>query len=862
MKIYTTIALALLFSISSIADNKKQDEKKITQWLKVEGLKVIKPAFSDIKNFKEKTFELQQLFKTKFKKTSEFNPTNSGAFNWNGREFNWTKSATDTSGSINLNATHENEVAYVSTYLTVERWRKLKVHISSKSMCELYVDDKLIVGNYKESDKISAKANKEIKLKRGTHKIVVKTFGHKDKDWIIKGKIIDTDSLGLENVKVTLSPEERMNINHIISGKKCSGASLSPSGKYVIMSYSERVDNSDKHIYWKELKNITSGKIIHTFRSSKLSNIKWLPQNDIISYIQKSGKNSDIFTYNVNTQEETLVADNIKDMSYFSWAPNEEFIIYSVSEDNNTKKWKLKKLQGIEDRLSGNRRRSFLYKYNIASGVTQRLTYGKYTTSLHDISFDSKKIAFSHSKNDYNEFPFRKQDLYIMNLETFKVEKIWSDKLFSGWVQFSPNGNKLLVSGGPSCFGNIGVNNNNAPMVNNYDGQLYIYDIASKKVNPITYKFDPAIKSASWDKESGNIIISAEVKDKRKVFIYNSRKNKFRKLKMNQDMISGFNTSLNGKTAIYKACSISERYKTFLYDVKSGKSKLFEDTEFNTYKDVKLGKNKDWNFKKEDGTTIIGRMYLPPNFDKSKKYPLLVYYYGGTSPVGRSFGGRYPYNIWASHGYVVYVLQPTGATGFGQEFSAKHQNNWGIITADEIINGTKKFIKSHKFIDKDNVGCLGASYGGFTTMLLQTRTDIFKAAVSHAGISSISSYWGEGDWGYSYSTNATGKKYPWNAKNIYVDQSPLFNADKFKNSILLFHGTIDNNVPPGESMQFYVALKLLGKDVEFIQVKDQRHFVQNLTQRIMWHNSIMAYFDKYLKSQPQWWNSLWPDKNL
>jgi hypothetical protein len=165
-------------------------------------------------------------------------------------------------------------------------------------------------------------------------------------------------------------------------------------------------------------------------------------------------------------------------------------------------------------------------------------------------------------------------------------------------------------------------------------------------------------------------------------------------------------------------------------------------------------------------------------------------------------------------------------------------------------------------VDAQRVGCMGASYGGFTTMYLQTRTDIFACAISHAGISSISSYWGEGYWGYSYSTNASAHAFPWNRKDIYVDQSPLFNADKVKTPMLLLHGTADVNVPTGESIQFYTALKLLGKDVELVLIKNADHAVVDYNQRIIWGNTIMAYFAKYLKDEPAWWENMYKDKNL
>ena len=129
---------------------------------------------------------------------------------------------------------------------------------------------------------------------------------------------------------------------------------------------------------------------------------------------------------------------------------------------------------------------------------------------------------------------------------------------------------------------------------------------------------------------------------------------------------------------------------------------------------------------------------------------MIVYYYGGTTPTTRGISNPYCAQLFASRDYVVYVIQPSGTIGFGQEFSARHVNAWGKRTADDIIEGTKQFCKEHPFVDEKKIGCLGASYGGFMTQYLQTQTDIFAAAVSHAGISDVTSYWGEGYWGYLF----------------------------------------------------------------------------------------------------------------
>jgi dipeptidyl aminopeptidase/acylaminoacyl peptidase len=228
--------------------------------------------------------------------------------------------------------------------------------------------------------------------------------------------------------------------------------------------------------------------------------------------------------------------------------------------------------------------------------------------------------------------------------------------------------------------------------------------------------------------------------------------------------------------------------------------------------------------------------------------------------VERDFGGRYPLEWWAAEGYVVYVLQPSGAIGWGQRFSAAHVNDWGETTAKEVIEGTDRFVAAHPYVDSKRVGCIGASYGGFLTMRLVTVTNRFAAAVSHAGISSLDYYWGDGYWGYSYSSVATAKSFPWNRRDVYVDKSPLFHADSVRTPILLTHGTSDTNVPTGESDAFYTALKLLGAPVEYVQVEGLDHIITDHAKRLVWSRSIVAWFDRWLKGQPEWWNDLYPDR--
>jgi dipeptidyl aminopeptidase/acylaminoacyl peptidase len=395
---------------------------------------------------------------------------------------------------------------------------------------------------------------------------------------------------------------------------------------------------------------------------------------------------------------------------------------------------------------------------------------------------------------------------------------------------------------------------------NEYDQQAYLFDPETKQAEPLSKNFNPSINQAFWSPKENAIYFLTLDRAYQRLYRYDLDKKTFLYIHCGVEVMENFDMSEKRPVAAFTGSNVATPPKAYSIDLKTRKYQLLHDPAEKEFAHVQFGQVKRWTFRNKDDRLINGRVYYPPGFDPEKKYPCIVYYYGGTTPVTREFGGRYPKNLWAAHGYIVYVLQPSGAIGYGQDFSALHVNDWGYITADEILYGVNKFLAAHPFVDEKKLGCIGASYGGFLTMLIQTKTNIFAAAVAHAGISSIASYWGEGYWGYSYSAYAAANSFPWNRKDIFVNQSALFHADKITTPFLLLHGAQDTNVPPGESIQLFTALKILGREVEYIQISDQDHHIMTYDKRKIWTKTIMAWFDRWLKHQPDWWFNLYPKR--
>jgi dipeptidyl aminopeptidase/acylaminoacyl peptidase len=658
---------------------------------------------------------------------------------------------------------------------------------------------------------------------------------------------------------LTLSKTQHMTLSHVLDVPTITGISISPDGDLAAVSVRKSLHPSDDSETWVEMYAVPDNKLLQTYRGgTSLSRVSWAPTGRKFSYITHNNQGGTIWIVDLEKGTTTPMLRNIKDLASHTWFPDGNSLIYNVSEEGPEDKPGVKRFKTLEDRKPWVRNKSYIYKINLQDGVRQRLTAGEFSTSLNSISTNGNKLLYSRSIVDETQRPFQKTELYSLDLKTLENRLLWEGRWFSQ-AQWSPDGSKILILGGPSTFENAGQNLSSDMIPNEFDIQAYMFDPETKEVEPISKEFAPSIQEAFWSHSEDAIYFVTTDHSYRRLYRYDVEKKKYLFIPSGVDIIEQFDMSRDKQIAAFTGSSVSTPPKAYILNIKNKKAHLLDDSAAMEFSDVTFGKVERWTFKNQKGQLIDGRVYYPPDFDPHKKYPCIVNYYGGTTPTSREFGGRYPKNLWAAHGYVVYVLQPSGAIGYGQDFSALHVNDWGFIVTDEIIEGVNKFLSAHPFIDPKKIGCIGASYGGFITMTLQTKTNMFAAAVSHAGISSISSYWGEGYYGYEYSAYAAANSYPWNRKDIFINQSPLFSADKITTPLLLLHGSEDTNVPPGESTQLFTALKILGREVEYIQILDQDHHIMTYNKRKIWTRTIIAWFDRWLKNEPEWWFDLYPN---
>ena len=862
---YYRYVLAFIFLIAyHFSISQESDKKYIADnWLIIEPQDFAWPAFSNTPDINGDTISFKQLLNGISTDEIDWAKGENPVYLQAKNGFKWQKSNATKSGFINFKLDAKQQTAWVllGGFIETDRFVELELELEAGGLAELIIDGKqqLFVEEAAKQGETSKKS-KKIKFTPGKHFVLIKSLYDQrfECDWKVK---LSFDKKEDQSLIWTINPEKTMNMELLLDGKRLESISLHPNGELLMINYSETSPPDGDKNNWTEIRTLPERSLVYSSRHSVQKQLKFHPKENAFFYRINEKDKAEIWLHSLESGIDQLLVDNLEDLGFYRVNQQATKLFYSKQfKAEKEEKTGLKKLEGMPDRWSWWRNRSQLFYIDLITRQHQQLTSGKLSTNLEDISPNSDLILISQSQPDFSQRPYSKQWMMSLNLTSMEVDTLWISN-FGGSAGFSPDGKKLLVTGAPLIFGDLGKSVPENIIPNDYDTQAYIFDLQSKQIEPITKDFDPKILSAIWNRFDGQIYFHTEDQSYQRIVSYDPNNKSFGGIKTEVDVVNNFDVASEKSLLVYSGSSISTPEKAFLLNLTNNSQSLIDFPEESDFELVRFGDNKDWNFTTNAGNEITGHIYYPPHFDEKEKYPLIVYYYGGTNPIDRSFRGRYPKNLFAAHGYIVYVVTPSGATGFGQEFSARHVNNWGSTVADEIIDATKYFYRNNTFIDSTAIGCIGASYGGFMTMLLATKTDIFAAAIAHAGISSISSYWGEGYWGYLYSSAATADNFPWNNPELYTQQSPLFNADKVTTPLLLLHGGSDTNVPPGESIQMYTALKLLGKTVEYIEIEGQDHHIIDYKKRKLWQQSILAWYDYYLKNQPAWWKSLYPDKN-
>jgi len=261
----------------------------------------------------------------------------------------------------------------------------------------------------------------------------------------------------------------------------------------------------------------------------------------------------------------------------------------------------------------------------------------------------------------------------------------------------------------------------------------------------------------------------------------------------------------------------------------------------------------DWM--SDDGVFLQGVVIKPGNYEPGKRYPVLTYFYEFSSHRLHEFNQpvvnhRPSFPIYASDGYIVFLPDVRFEVG-----------RPGMSSLKAVVPGVKKLVDMG-LADPDALGLHGHSWGGYTTAYIVTQTNLFAAAVAGAPVANMTSAYGGIRWGtglgrlFQYETGQSRLRGSlWEARADYVENSPLFYADRVETPLLLMHGDEDDAVPWYQSIEYYLALRRNGKEAVFLQYRGEPHHPREYANKLDYSIKMKEFFDHHLKGAPapEWW---------
>jgi len=250
-------------------------------------------------------------------------------------------------------------------------------------------------------------------------------------------------------------------------------------------------------------------------------------------------------------------------------------------------------------------------------------------------------------------------------------------------------------------------------------------------------------------------------------------------------------------------------------------------------------------FQSKRGKRIHNMIALPPGFDESKKYPLLVLLHGGPHTMWRDqYFLRWNYHLLAAPGYVVLMTNYTGSTGFGERFSQQIEGDPFAGPAEEIHEAADEAIRRFPFIDGSRQAAGGASYGGHLANWLQATTTRYKCLISHAGLVNLESQWGTSDMIYHRELNSGGPV--WEQGKVWREQNPIRFAKNFRTPILLTVGERDFRVPLNQTLENWSVLQRLRVPSRLIVFPEANHWIQRGEDSRFFYQEVHAWLRKHL----------------
>lgn len=494
---------------------------------------------------------------------------------------------------------------------------------------------------------------------------------------------------------------------------------------------------------------------------------------------------------------------------------------------------------------------SHLFIQELETGKITDITPGDFHSPVFSVSGggftfspNSKEICFV-SNRDKEQASSTNADLWLVSLGGEELQNItFNNKAWDGSPSYSPDGKFIAYR----CQLKPGYESDKF--------RLAIYDVVNKKSEIISESFDNWIEDFQWSNDGKFIYFLADEKSYSPLFKINVKTKETEKIIADRS-IGGFTVSPDGKYVYYSYRLMDKPSEIYKYDLKTKKETQLTFFNKTLLDEVAFQPAVHYWIKGADNKLIHNLVVFPHDFDKTKKYPVVFNIHGGPQSQWMD-AYRGDAQLYAGYGYITVFPNPHGSTGYGQDFTLAISRDWGGKVFQDVMMITDSISKL-PFVDKDRIGAMGWSYGGYMMNWLQGQTKIFKCFVSMMGIYNLESFYGTTEELWFPEWDLGGAS--WETDD-YKKFSPIEYVNNFSTPTLIITGEKDYRVSYTQSLEYFTALQKKGIDSRIIIFPNDGHWPSHIKSMPLYYNAHLEWFNKYLGGKPAPYDSWKMIKNI
>ena len=453
-------------------------------------------------------------------------------------------------------------------------------------------------------------------------------------------------------------------------------------------------------------------------------------------------------------------------------------------------------------------------------------------------SADGKNIAYTCKKLTGKEYSLStNSDIYIYNIESQKTTNFTEGMMgYDKAPVYSPDGKYLAWE---------------SMERNGYESdknRLFIYNFETKTKKDYSENFDQNAGQLCWADDSKSIYFISGIKAAEEIFKLNIKENQIQRI---TNGIHNYRTvAIGGDKLIASKQSMSMPTEIFAIDEKTGSDTQLTFTNKNILDQLTMGEvTKRW-IKTTDNKDMLTWVILPPHFDKTKKYPTLLYCQGGPQgTVNQFWSYRWNFQMMAANNYIIVAPNRRGLPSFGQEWNEQISGDYGGQNMKDYLSAIDELSKE-PFVDETKLGAIGASYGGFSVFWLAGHHNKrFKAFIAHDGMFNFEAQYLETEEMFFVNWDLGGAF--WEKDNKIAQRSfansPHKFVEKWDTPILVIHGEKDYRIAYTQGMSAFNAAVLHDVPAEFLYFPEENHWVLSPQNGILWQRTFFEWLDKWLK---------------